>query len=237
MLKNYFNDFNKKSAGKGAAAKTGSKKTSGKSTGVLDVKSFIEKLDLIIPAHLKISPLKPIDSKGFSPDGADYIIYKEYCRDIDKLLSGYIPFELIHGAFFLVPELKKNAVADVLNRVATVKKINSFSEEESTFLIPSFIISSESKDYSLLDIKNDVINYYISKGVESEAEFEIMMVYNQGIIIKDWHSGKRSFVGLKTGEDTLMWFFILITEYLSIEREDEFDIRKYVRSDKVYDEF
>jgi len=237
MLKNYFNELNKKVVKKVAAAKSGSKKAAGKSSGILDINSFIEKLELIIPSKLKISPIKPIDSKGFSPDGADYVVYREYCRDIAALMNGYIPFELIQGAFFVIPELKKNTVADALNRVATVKKINKFSEEESTFLIPSFVIANESKDYTLLDIKNDVVNYYISKGVESEAEVEIVMIYNQGIIIKDSHSGNRSFVGLETGEDTLMWFFILITEYLAIEREDEFDIRKYIRSDKVYNEF
>ncbi len=151
-------------------------------------------------------------------------------------MNGYIPFELIHGAFFNISDLKKNTIADALNRVSTIKKINRFSEEGNEFSVPCFIITAGS-DYPLLDIKNDVINYYISKGVEADSEFEIMMIFDQGIIIKDWHSGNRSYVGLETGEDTLMWFFILITEYLAIEREEDFDIRKYIRSDKAYNEF
>jgi len=241
MLKNYFNELNKtlskKSASpKGAAAKSSAKKSTAKSHVSLDTAMLIEKLELIIPAGLKISSAKPIDITGFSPDGADYIVYREYCRDITKLMNGYIPFELIQGAFFTIDELKKNTIADALNRVSTVKKINRFSEDESEFSVPCFIITGGA-GYSILDVKNDVVNYYISKGVDSGAEFEIMMVYNQGIIIKDWHSGNRNYVGLETGEDTLMWFYILITEYLSIERDEEFDIRKYIRSEKVYNEF
>jgi hypothetical protein len=241
MLKNYFNELNKsvskKSAAvKGAAAKSASKKSPSKGSSAIDNALLIDKLDQIMPSGLRITQAKPIDATGFSPEGADYIVYREYCRDIAKLMNGYIPFELIHGAFFTIPELKKNTIADALNRVATVKKINRFSEEESEFSVPCFIITGGS-DYTIMDVKNDVVNYYISKGVDSGSEFELMMVHNQGIIIKDWHSGNRNYVGLETGEDTLMWFYILITEYLSIEREEDFDLRKYIRSEKVYNEF
>lgn len=241
MLRNYFNELNKvlskKAApAKGAAAKSASKKSSAKSSSALDSALLIEKLDQIIPSGLKISSAKPIDATGFSPEGADYIVYREYCRDITKLMNGYIPFELIQGAFFTIPDLKKNTIADALNRVAAVKKINRFSEEESEFSVPCFLITGGS-DYPILDVKNDVVNYYISKGVDSGSEFEIMMIHNQGILIKDWHGGNRSYVGLETGEDTLMWFYILITEYLSIERDEDFDMRNYIRSEKVYNEF
>lgn len=236
MLKNYFNELNKAFLKKSPTAKSAGKKTSGKSAAGFDGKLLIEKLDQIIPSGLKISSVKPIDSTGFSPDGSDYIVYREYCKDIAGLLNGYVPFELIHGAFFAIDELKKNTLADALNRVATIKKINRFSEEESEFSVPCFIFT-DGAGYSLQDIKNDVINYYISKGVDPEAEFELMMIFNKGIIIKDWHSGNRSYIGLETGEDTLMWFYILITEYLLVEREEELDLRKYIRSEKVYNEF
>jgi hypothetical protein len=236
MLKNYFYELNKTLAKKTPAAKAAGKKTASKGASGVDSGMLIEKLDQVIPVGLKISEAKPIDSTGFSPEGSDYIVYREYCRDILKLMNGYIPFELIHGAFFTIQDLKKNTIADALNRVATVKKINRFSEEESEFSVPCFIVTGGS-DYPLLDIKNDVINYYMSKGADTGTEFELMMIFNKGLIIKDWHSGGRSYVGLETGEDTLMWFFILLTEYLAFEREEELDIRKYIRSEKSYNEF
>lgn len=237
MLNNYFTELNKAlSKKKTPAAKTAGKKTAPKGSAGVDLALLIEKLEQIIPAGLKISDAKPIDSTGFSPEGSDYIVYREYCRDITKLMNGYVPFELIQGAFFTIPELRKNTIADALNRVATVKKINRFSEEESEFSVPCFIVTGGA-GYPLLEVKNDIVNYYISKGTEAGAEFEIMMIFNEGLIIKDWHSGNRSYVGLETGEDTLMWFYILMTEYLDIEREDDFDIRKYIRSEKPYNEF
>jgi hypothetical protein len=238
MLKNYFIDFNKKIIKKAAAAKTASSKGASKKGAVtLDVPAFMEKLDGVIPGQLRIKPLKPVDSSGFSPDGADIIAYREYCRDIDKIMNGYIPYELIHGAFFVVNDLTKSSLADVFGRVSTVKKINHFTEEAGSFSIPSFVLANANPDYTLPEIKNDVMNYYMSKNVSSDSEFEIMMIHNAGLLIKDWHKGDHRFIGLETGDETMMWFVILMNEYLDVEREDVFDIRKYVRAEKTYNEF
>ena len=243
MLKNYFIDFSKKIIKKTASAKASSGKASSARGAVkkgslnIDVASFTEKLDGIIPQNLRVASLKPVDSSGFSPDGADLIAYREYCRDIDKVMNGYVPYELIHGAFFIVNDLNKSSLADVFGRVSTVKKINRFTEEAGSFSIPSFIIAGNNSDYTLPELKNDIMNYYMSKNVSSESEFEIMMILNGGLLIKDWHRGEHRYIGLETGEDTMTWFFILMNEYLDVEREEAFDIRKYVRTEKTYNEF
>ncbi len=238
MLKNYFIDFNKKISKKSSSAKGSTAKGASKKGAVnIDLEAFIEKLDGIIPQKLRVDSLKPVDSSGFSPEGADLIVYHEYCRDINKIMNGYVPFELIHGAFFMVNDLTRSSLADVFGRVATVKKINHFTEEAGSFSIPSFVIVNNNSDYTLLELKNDIMNYYMSKNLSSESEFEIMMIHNSGLLIKDWHKGDHRFIGLETGEDTMMWFFILMNEYLDVEREDVFDIRKYVRTEKAYNEF
>ena len=240
MFKNFFIDTNKKilkkaQAGAGASEKGASK--SKKAGQIIDSAALIERLDGLVPGKLRVSSKKPVDSSGFSPEGTDFLAYSEYCRDIDKLLSGNIPYELIHGAFFIVNSLNKNTLLDALNRVSNIKKMNHFTEEDSNFSIPSFIIANNNKEYALHELKNDIINFYMSKNMQSEAEFEIMMIYNEGLLIKDWNRGDHRYIGLETGEDSLMWFFILMNEYLDIEREDVFDPRKYIRSEKVYNEF
>jgi len=238
MFKKFFIDVDKKLLKKGAGGKTEKGATKSKTGGLnIDSAVLIEKLDGLVPRKLRIGPLKPIDSSGFSPDGVDFIAYHEYCRDIDKILGGYIPYELIQGAFFVINALNKNALADALNRVLTVKKLDHFSEEGGKFSIPSFIIANNNKEYPLHALKNDIMNFYISKNTAVESEFEIMMVYNEGLLIKDWEKGGHRYIGLETGDDTLMWFFIIMNEYLDVEREDVFDARKYVRSEKVYNEF
>ena len=237
MIKGYFSGFSKKAVKKTTSSKTPAAKGAKKAAQKIDRKALAEIIRGVIPSSLNIDSLKPIDSSGFSPDGADFIIYREYCRDIAKLMSGYIPYELIHGGLFLVDDLTKNSLAEVLNRIVTVKKINKFTDSENAFSIPSFVIADCGKAYPLIDLKNDVVNYYMSKGIEGESELELLAVLNYGIIIKDWHKGNGSFVALETGADTLAWFTILMNEYLDISRDDEFDLRKYIRSEKIYNEF
>lgn len=233
MLKSYFLDLNKKIVKKS----TGKKGATSRSASGIDEKLLVEKLSGIIPHGLKIDKAKPLDSSGFSPEGADLIVYREHCSDLVKLFNGYVPYELIYGSVFIVNDLTKTTLADVINRIATVKKINRFSEAESVYTVPAFIIANASADYPLAELKNDILNYYMSRGIEGESEFEIMALLNKGILVKDWHQGNRSFAALETLEDTLMWFYILFSEYLEVDREDEFDLRKYVRNDKVYKEY
>lgn len=237
MLKNYFSDFVKKSAKKTASKKNASAKNTSSADQKINITALIGKIRGIIPLNLEVESLKPVDSSGFSPEGADYIIFKKYCRDIATLMNGYIPYELIHGGLFIVDDLAKTTLADALNRVAALKKINKFAESENTFSVPCFIFADCTREYPLLDLKNDVSNYYLSKGFETDSEFDLLAIHNFGILIKDWHSGKRSFVALETGEDTLMWFVILMNEYLDIERDGEFDLRRYVKGEKTYNEF
>ncbi len=237
MLKSYFLDMNKKLVKKGASKASSKKAGASKASSGIDEKILCEKLAGLLPGQFRIDSAKPLDSSGFSPEGADLIIYHEYCRDIVKLLNGYVPYELIYGAVYIVDDLTKASLADVINRVATVKKINKFAETESSFTVPSFIIANTSSDYPLSELKNDILNYYMSRGIDGDSEFEIMALLNKGVVVKDWHHGNRSFAALETLEDTAMWFYILLSEYLEVEREDEFDLRKYVRSDKVYKEY
>jgi len=259
MLTSYFKTFDdkllKKSKKKAAAKKT-SGKTSGKTakkkasaksavvSSKLDLKQIIEALNNIIPSSLSLDAGKPIDSGGFAPEGVDLCIYKKYCNSIIDIMDGYVPYELLYGLVYLVEKLDKKELADTLSKVAAAKKLNRFvmGEEETTdeepeesIPVPSFIIVNDSQG-SLMDVKNDVINYYMAKSVNHEYEFDIMMVINKGLIVKNWRE-KRSYIAFETEDDTMMWFFILMNEYLDMERDNAIDFRKYIKKDIAYPQY
>ena len=62
------------------------------------------------------------------------------------------------------------------------------------------------------------------------------MILHKGIVVKNWRE-RRSFIALETKEDTFMWFFILMNEYLDVKREQNIDFRKYVKKEVVYNEY
>lgn len=255
MLTKYFKSFDdkflkktkKKATAKKTSAKGSKKKTSAKAAVTstkLDVKQIKSALEEIIPQGLSIDEAKPIDSGGFSPEGADLCIYKKYCESIIDILDGFLPYELIYGILHLVDKLDKKEMAEVLAKVAAVKKLNRFvmNEEEPEqddyniiLPVPSFIIVNN-LDLSLMELKNDIINYYMAKSVQHEYEFDIMMVVNRGLIVKNWRE-KRSYIAFETENDTMMWFFVLMNEYLDMDRNNTIDFRKYIKKDVVYKQY
>lgn len=227
MITKYFSDFDKKISKKPAAKKEGGR-----------AEQIRELLAPLIPAPLVVDTVRPVDSEAFSPEGADLVAYREYCKDIVKLMNGYIPYELIHGLFFIQENLERKSLVESLNKVAMAKKLNFFTgepEEEQHSTIPSFIIAIDS-GYGFLELKNDIINYYLANSTPPAHEVEIVMIIGKGVVIKNWRE-KRSYIAIETGDDTWMWFFVLMSEYLQIGKETELDFRKYVKKDVVYTEY
>jgi hypothetical protein len=239
MISKYFKELDKKLIKK-RRAEAMADHEAGKASRrpSLDVHTLAELLSGIIPSHLTVDAVKPIDTTGFSPDGIDLIAYQKYCPDIVNILGGYVPYELVYGTYHLVHDLNKESLTDLLGKTATAKKLNMFAtnpDAEERMQIPSFAIAATTK-YQFIELKNDIINYYLSKNVEYQHEIDMLMVLHKGIVVKNWRE-KRSFIALETNEDTFMWFFILMNEYLDVKREQAIDFRKYVKKEVVYNEF
>ena len=241
MIDKYFKDFDKRIIKTKKPAADAAHEGKGKATtrASVDARMLKENLTRIIPARLKIDSVKPIDSSGFSPEGVDLVVYDEFCPDIVELMGGYVPYELLYGMFHIVPELKKESLNEVLNKVSTAKKLNMYAaspdEEGAMAHIPSFVVAASTK-YQFNELKNDIINYYLSKNTEYRHELDILMIMHKGIVVKNWRE-KRSFIALETKEDTFMWFFILMNEYLDQKKETAIDFRNYVKKEVVYNEY
>ncbi|HOO72336.1 MAG TPA: hypothetical protein PK926_11295 [Spirochaetota bacterium] len=245
MLKRYFKEVDKKfikktlKTGKSSGEKTAGKKAvPNKGADVsVDAKIIKEYFAKIISQRFVIDAVRPVSSSGFSPDGADLIIYENYCEDLLKLFNGSVPQELVYASIFITKKLDKKSLHEVLNRVASVKKINYFSaaDEPKEAPIPAFVISSGSS-IPLPELKNDIINYYMTNNIEFSHETDVLMIMDTGMVIKNWRE-KRSFIGLETGEDSMMWFYVLLNEYLDVDRGTALDLRKYIKDDVVYPEY
>ena len=239
MISKYFKDFDKKVVKK---KKPMSSRIRAKAKACTNrpwmLNIYRDMLAGVIPSHLIIDAVKPIDSAGFSPDGVDLVTYDKYCRDIIDLMGGYVPYELVYGMFHVVQNLNKDSLIDVLSKIATAKKLNMYAitrKERKGSHIPSFAVVASSK-YEFKELKNDIINFYLSKNIEYQYEIDILMVMHKGIVVKNWRE-KRSFIALETNEDTFMWFFILMNEYLDVKKDRAIDFRNYVKKEIIYNEY
>src|SRR6056297_49145 len=225
----------KTTAKKGAA---GSKSKSGKSTTPVayDLKHFEKLMEGLLPQNLVIEKALPIDASGYVPENLDYVIYYNKWPSIQDIMGGYVPAELIYATCHVENKLTKTSIDSILNKVVLAKKLNRFTEDmNQAYMIPSFVVIYEST-VALPDIKKNVVDYYMDKSIDSLLEFDVMLIVNKGIIIKDWRE-KRKFVALETGKDSLMWFFVLMNEYLEIDEQREVDLRNYIHQKERYEEY
>jgi hypothetical protein len=239
MFSKYFEKIGKNLLKKSKpSAKTKAKK--GKSTAkalvTIDVNQLKDELNKIIPDRLMIDKLKMIDASGYTPEDVDLIAYKKLYRDMQGIMNGNIPCELVYGTYHIISKLNKENLNDVIRKVVQARKVNRFIErEEPPIAIPAFVIAYDT-DYNLADLKAGIIDNYMSMSIDRYSEIDIIVILNKGIIIKD-HRDKRSYVALETGKDSFMWFFILMNEYLDIEKDNEFDPRNYILHSEKYNEY
>ncbi len=227
--------------GKGKQAKTGAAKGGKKAPAkamtheAFDRAKFGELLAGIVPTHLKLGAAKIADSGGYTIENVDYVIYREAFRNMDAMLNA-VPSDLVYGTVFVNTGLTAVTLADTLTGVANMKKIDRFADAGgSGRFIPAFILAMD-MHMAYQDLKNLILDFYVSRSLDNYFEFDIMAVMNRGIVVKDWRE-KRSFKILDTGEDTMKWFFILLNEYLDVDKDMALDLRKYVKETTRYKEY
>ena len=240
MFAEYFIKHEKEILKKAKSRKTtkgqSDKGTKSKKQESTSFNDLIERLNKMIPSHPKIDTNRLIDASGYSPKGVDFIVYKEYFRDIVNMMGGFVPAELTYATYHVSPNVNKKGLPEVLDRVVQTKKVSRYIDrEKESPLIPAFIIAYDSS-YTLPELKNAILEYYMSKGIGHEYECDIIAILHKGIIIKNWRE-KRSYIALETKDDTLMWYIILMNEYLEVDRGEDFDLRDYVKQSEKYEEY
>ena len=246
MFSKYFENIEKSLIKKPKAAVKAGKVTKGsksrktvpekKIKATVDISFLKDTLSKIVTSQFVIDSVKMVDPSGYSPNETDLIAYKQLYRDVVSIMGGHVPCELVYGTFHIYPAINKGSLNELIRSIVQVKKINRFSDrEDKPALIPAFAIAYES-DISLPNLKTALIDNYMSMSVEPASEVDIVMIINKGLIIKNWRD-KRSYIALETGKDTFMWFFILMNEYLDVNKDSEFDLRNYVKHVEKYNEY
>ena len=235
MLKEYFASIQNTISGLQSSkdGKKASKKNQVREE--FDGKKIMKLLQDIVPNEFIVSDKKPVDVSGYVPKTVDYIAYYKKWTIVEEMMNGHIPSELVYATFHITKQIDKQGLSEVLSNVTLTKKLNKYAELDQDIIIPAFVIA-QSSDIDVPQLKNDVLDYYVDYSVDSTFEFDIMMIIGKGIIIKDWRE-KRKFVALETEEDTLLWFFILMNEYLDVDVKRSLDLRNYVKETRRYREY
>jgi hypothetical protein len=197
---------------------------------------LIALIESVLPSDMSAAHVALRDASGYTPDMADFTAFRPVSRDTVRLFGGIIPRDLACGTFHAATQLDRKTLLDSLVRVAHVKKCGHYEgrDGEPSFLA-SFVIAFGS-GYTLAEIREALIETYRSKEVESDFEVDILAVLGRGILVKKW-DGSRGYAAIETDEDTLMWLFILMREYLEADKASAVDLRSLVLDQKEYTEY
>lgn len=233
MFSRYFKEAEKKfiqqfqplPAKKGAARKTTVKYD--------EFSAFIES---VLPEPLCAAHAAVRDRSGYTSDTADFVVFHPVARATALMLGSVIPSELAAGAFHMVPSLDRKTLLESLVRSAQIKKCDRYEgREDEPGFIASFVVAFGS-GYSLPEIRDTVIETYTSQDVAPDFEADIIAVLGKGLLAKKWGE-TRSYAAVETGPDTLMWFYILMREYLETGKAGDIDLRSLVLDQGNYPEY
>lgn len=231
LLKTYAKAPKKETAAAPKAPAPKSKKAPRKDFSVL-----VDVFNQITASSILITPSKVADISGYVADSPDLIAVRNTLTGAAAIFEEAFPAELVAGTFHIIEEINRKQLTDGLVRAAHSKKLDHFAESTEPLFIPSFAIAFKTT-YSLAELKEAMIDIYEQDSVDPMFELDIAMVLGQGLVIRNWREGGRSYVALETGEDTLKWFFLLMNEYLDAKPARELDLRQYVRETRHYNEF
>lgn len=166
----------------------------------------------------------------------DLIVYRKWCKSLLKLTNGYIMVDDIYLFMSIENDLSTEALLRHVEMTRTIKTMYIMDHpefEEKVIPVYSVLFAYKSR-VPLLSHKISMINASSEKDIPLNQQVDLIAILDQGIIIKDWENG--IFRIIETKEDTLMWFYILFTEFIDRENQFRLDLRSYIKNVKEYAE-
>jgi hypothetical protein len=187
-----------------------------------------------LPAHYTVGSGKIRSKKHFLNRTVDLLIYHKRVPKIEDLSGGYILSEFLYAIMSIENKLNAKNLAThiaLTSALKTLYKADKGIVDTEIVRMYSLLFALDSDD-SLENIRTALVRVSTEKEVPVNCETDLICVLDKGIIIKNWESGE--FRIIETNEDTLMWFYILLLEYLDRDGEVGFDVREYIKNTKEY---
>ena len=167
----------------------------------------------------------------------DALLYKGWCAHYLSMTGGYVLTEDTYAVFSIETSYKQQALGAHVGLTRAVKSLYiSQKEEAAEEIIPLYsIFFAYDSSASLLAVKQHLLKYLDQKEVPLNQQLDLICILGKGLIVKDWEGG-GGYRGLQTGHDTLMWFYIILMEYLDRGGELSLPLRDYVKSGRSYTE-
>ncbi len=217
------------------------KKTAGGAKKGKELKAFIDFYTFLknhIPANFSISSGKVRNKKHLLNRSCDVLIYNKWVPKLLDMTGGYVLSETLYTVMSLERKLTDTSILNhaVLTNALKTLYTGDLDTPESQIIPMYSILFAYDSDATLRNLKQSLKESSLEKEIPLNRQVDMICVLNRGLIIKDWEEG-GDYKVVETGKDTLMWFYILLLEYLDRDGKVGLDVREYINNGEEYKEY
>ena len=210
----------------------------GKEKDLSIYRDFFSFLRDHMPAHYSLATGKVRNKKHLLNRNCDVLIYHKIIPAIVDMTGGYVLSDYLFAFMSLEFDLTRGGLITHANMTNALKSLyEGGSSGGENRIIPMFsILFAFKSTASLVDHRDDIARVSREKGITVNHELDLICVLGQGLIIKDWEN-EGGYKVIETGDDTLLWFYALLLEYLDRDGNVGLDPREYIKNSTVYKEY
>ena len=201
-------------------------------------KEFYDFLRDHLPPNFSLATGKVRGKKHILNRSIDCLIYWKLCNRIMEMTGGYVLVDHLYTFMTLDHDLTTQQLIAHCTMTKGMKALYAATRDvPDNQILPVFsVLVSYKSSIPLLSHKVALADTAREKEIPINHEPDLVCVLDQGLIIKDWESG-GAYRAVETGPDTLMWFYVLLMEYLDRDGKVGFDAREYIKSSREYKEY
>ena len=190
-----------------------------------------------LPENCSLSSGRIRNQKQILKKNCDVVLYRKWCESYLEMTGGYVLSEDLYAFMSLEMDLNIQNLSNHINLTKATKTLyTNFENDKVHVIIPLYsIFFSYNTDLSLTQIKKELNKVIEKKEIALNQQLDLICILNHGLIIKDWENG-GTYRGIQTGKDTLMWFFVILTEYLDQKERTSISFRDYIKEGREYSE-
>ncbi len=191
-----------------------------------------------VPEDYSLATGKVRNKKHLLNRNCDLLIYKKWVPKVLELTGGYILSDALYGFLSLEANLTAAGLGTHASLTRALKSLyvgeKQFEELEP---IPMYsMLFAYGSEHSLLFHKQSLMEISQEKEIPVNLEVDLICVLGQGLIIKDWEIA-GGYKVVETGDESLMWFYVLLMEYLDRDGRMNYNLRDYIKNNKEYNEY
>ncbi|MBL8020148.1 MAG: hypothetical protein JNM27_10830 [Leptospirales bacterium] len=200
-------------------------------------RDFYDFLREHLPHNFSLATGKVRGKKHILNRSIDCLVYWKLCNKVMDMAGGYVLVDHLYSFVTLEENLSTQQLLTHCTMTKGMKALYAATRDiPDNQILPVFsVLFAYKSSIPLLSHKIALMDTAREKEIPVNHEPDLVCILDQGVIVKDWESG--GYRAVETGKDTLMWFYVLLMEYLDRDGKVGFDAREYIKSSREYKEY